>query len=148
MRILAIDYGKVRTGIAITDPFMKICYGLKTINTKKESEFKKARDRKILKELEEILNEYSDVETIVIGMPYNENGTKGERALETEELIHKIRCKFPKINLKEQDERYTSIEAHDIMRLLGVSKHKKNDVVDQIAAQCILEDYLKRINNL
>ena len=123
-----------------------ICYGLKTIETKlknidEKMDIQRAKDRIILKELEEVITEYNP-EKIVIGMPYNENGTSGDRVEQTKKLIHKIKCKF-NIEIVEQDERYTSIEASQIMNEIGIKKKKKRKVIDQIAAVLILEGYLK-----
>lgn len=122
------------------------CYGLKTIETKlknidEKMDIQRAKDRIILKELEEVIIEYNP-EKIVIGMPYNENGTSGDRVEQTKKLIHKIKCKF-NIEIVEQDERYTSIEASQIMNEIGIKKKKKRKVIDQIAAVLILEGYLK-----
>ena len=103
----------------------------------------RAKDKIILRELEEVLKEYNP-EKIVIGMPYNENGTSGERIEQTRKLIHKIKCKF-NIEVVEQDERYTSIEASQIMNEIGIKKKKKRKVIDQIAAVLILEGYLKNL---
>ena len=122
------------------------CYGLKTIETKlknidEKMDIQRTKDRIILKELEEVITEYNP-EKIVIGMPYNENGTSGDRVEQTKKLIHKIKCKF-NIEIVEQDERYTSIEASQIMNEIGIKKKKKRKVIDQIAAVLILEGYLK-----
>ena len=124
------------------------CYGLKTIETKLKNidakmDIQRAKDRIILKELEEVIIEYNP-EKIVIGMPYNENGTSGDRVEQTKKLIHKIKCKF-NIEIVEQDERYTSIEASQIMNEIGIKKKKKRKVIDQIAAVLILEGYLKKL---
>lgn len=124
------------------------CYGLKTIETKlknidEKMDIQRAKDRIILKELEEVIIEYNP-EKIVIGMPYNENGTSGDRVEQTKKLIHKIKCKF-NIEIVEQDERYTSIEASQIMNEIGIKKKKKRKVIDQIAAVLILEGYLKNL---
>ena len=124
------------------------CYGLKTIETKlknidEKMDIQRAKDRIILKELEEVITEYNP-EKIVIGMPYNENGTSGDRVEQTKKLIHKIKCKF-NIEIVEQDERYTSIEASQIMNEIGIRKKKKRKVIDQIAAVLILEGYLKKL---
>lgn len=124
------------------------CYGLKTIETKlknidEKMDIQRAKDKIILKELEEVITEYNP-EKIVIGIPYNENGTSGDRVEQTKKLIHKIKCKF-NIEIVEQDERYTSIEASQIMNEIGIKKKKKRKVIDQIAAVLILEGYLKNL---
>ena len=133
-------------GLQLQMNFGITCYGLKTIETKlknidEKMDIQRAKDRIILKELEEVITEYNP-EKIVIGMPYNENGTSGDRVEQTKKLIHKIKCKF-NIEIVEQDERYTSIEASQIMNEIGIKKKKKRKVIDQIAAVLILEGYLK-----
>ena len=135
-------------GLQLQMNFGITCYGLKTIETKlknidEKMDIQRAKDRIILKELEEVIIEYNP-EKIVIGMPYNENGTSGDRVEQTKKLIHKIKCKF-NIEIVEQDERYTSIEASQIMNEIGIKKKKKRKVIDQIAAVLILEGYLKNL---
>jgi RNAse H domain protein, YqgF family len=135
-------------GLQLQMNFGITCYGLKTIETKLKNidakmDIQRAKDRIILKELEEVITEYNP-EKIVIGMPYNENGTSGDRVEQTKKLIHKIKCKF-NIEIVEQDERYTSIEASQIMNEIGIKKKKKRKVIDQIAAVLILEGYLKNL---
>lgn len=139
MRILGIDYGDARVGISITDPLGITAQGLETIHHN-------GSDKVVLKRLEELINEYN-VETIVIGMPINMNGTKTIRAEVTEKFIHKIKCRFNKINIECIDERLTTVEAHKTMNYLNINKHKKRDIVDTISAVYILETYLKKINN-
>ena len=138
MRILGIDYGDARIGIAITDPLGITAQGLETIN-------RNGSDKIVLKRLEELIEQYN-VTTIVIGMPINMNGTKTERAEITEKFIHKMKCKFGKIPIETIDERLTTVEAHKTMNYLNVNKHKKRSIVDTISAVYILETYLKKIN--
>ena len=138
MRILGIDYGDARVGIAITDPLGITAQGLETIN-------RNGSDKIVLKRLEELIEQYT-VTTIVIGMPINMNGTKTERAEVTEKFIHKMKCKFGKIPIETIDERLTTVEAHKTMNYLNVNKHKKRSIVDTISAVYILETYLKKIN--
>ena len=137
MRILGIDYGDARVGIAITDPLGITAQGLETIN-------RNGSDKIVLKRLEELIEQYN-VTTIVIGMPINMNGTKTERAEVTEKFIHKMKCKFGKIPIETIDERLTTVEAHKTMNYLNVNKHKKRSIVDTISAVYILETYLKKI---
>lgn len=138
MRILGIDYGDARVGIAITDPLGITAQGLETIN-------RNGSDKIVLKRLEELIEQYN-VTTIVIGMPINMNGTKTERAEVTEKFIHKMKCKFGKIPIETIDERLTTVEAHKTINYLNVNKHKKRSIVDTISALYILETYLKKIN--
>ena len=138
MRILGIDYGDVRTGIAITDSLGITAQGLETINNNNS-------DRVLLKRLEEIINEYQ-VERIAIGMPLNLKGEKTVRAEKTEKFIHKLKCKFNNIQIEVIDERLTTVQAHKTMNFLDVNKKKKKDIVDTIAAVYILETYLGKLN--
>ena len=134
MRILGIDYGDVRTGVAITDPLGITAQGLKTINNQNS-------DRILLRELEELVIEYN-VEKIVIGMPLNLKGEKTVRAEKTEKFIHKLKCKFGKMPIEVIDERLTTVQAHKTMNFLDVNKQNKKNIVDTIAAVYILETYL------
>ena len=95
-RILGIDYGDARCGIAITDALNLTAQGLETIHCE-------GSDKIILKRLDEILKDYQ-VETIVVGMPLNMDGTKTERVEVTEKFVHKLKCKFNKVKIEEVDE--------------------------------------------
>jgi putative Holliday junction resolvase len=139
MRILGIDYGDARVGVAITDPLLITAQGLETIHHK-------GNDKIVLKRLEEIINQF-DVTTIVIGMPFNMNGSATERVELTEKFIHKLKCKFNKINIETMDERLTTVSAHKTMNILNVNKRNKRNIVDTISAEYILESYLKRSEN-
>ena len=135
MRILGIDYGDARVGIAITDELEITAQGLETIPN--------SSDKFILKRLEEIVNNYN-VKVIVVGMPLNMNGTKGERAEVTEKFIHKLKCKFNNVEIKTVDERLTTVAAHKTMNFLDINKKKKRSIVDTISAQYILETYINK----
>ena len=136
MRILGIDYGETRTGVAITDSLKITVQGLKTINNN-------GNDKVILSELDEILKEY-EIETIVVGMPYLLNGDKSKRVEMTEKFIHKLKCKFNNIKIVSQDERLTTVQAHRTMNELNIKKDKKKQLVDTISAVYILESYINR----
>ena len=139
MRKLGIDYGDSRVGIAITDALNITVQGLETIHHQ-------GNDKMVLKRLEEILNQY-EIDTLVIGMPINMNGSKTERVEKTEKFIHKLKCKFNKISLETIDERLTTVAAHKTMNFLDVDKKKKKNIVDTISAVYILETYMKKIEN-
>lgn len=140
MRKLGIDYGDARVGIAITDELEITAQGLETIHHK-------GNDKIVLKRLEEIVNEYK-IDTIVIGMPINMNGTKTERVEVTEKFIHKLKCKFNKIKIDSIDERLTTVAAHKTMNYLDIDKTKKKNIVDTISAVYILETYMNRLKNI
>ena len=136
MRILGIDYGEARVGIAITDPLKITAQGLETIQ-------RNGSDKVILKRLDEILEQY-EIDTIVVGMPLHMNGTLSERAKITEEFIHKLKCKYNKLKIDFIDERLTTVAAHKTMNFLDVNKNKKRNIVDTISAMYILETYLNK----
>jgi putative holliday junction resolvase len=132
-RILAIDYGGKRTGLAVTDPLQIIATGLETIES-----------RDLISWLKKYLS-LEQVELIIIGLPKNwdESDTHGTPLVES--AIKKIQKEFPNIPLKTVDERYSSKMAKDAMLEMGMKKkdrHIKANV-DVIAATIILQEYLK-----
>ena len=139
MRILGIDYGEARVGIAITDALNITAQGLETIQRNNS-------DKVLLRRLDEILQTY-EIDTIVVGLPLNMNGTMSERAEITEKFVHKLKCKYNKIKIEVIDERLTTVAAHKTMNFLDVNKHKKKDIVDTISAVYILETYLNKLKN-
>lgn len=139
MRILGIDYGDARVGLALTDPLGFTAQGLETIHHQ-------GNDKIVLKRLEEILQTY-EIDAFVIGMPVNMNGTKTERVEVTEKFIHKLKCKFPKIQIETIDERLTTVAAHRTMNFLEIDGRKKKNIVDTISAVYILETYMRKKEN-
>ena len=140
MRILGIDYGEARVGIAITDELNITAQGLETIQ-------RNGSDKSVLRRLDELLQKY-EIETIVVGMPLNMDGTISQRAKITQEFIHKLKCKYNKIKIDSIDERLTTVEANKTMNFLDVNKNKKRNIVDTISAVYILETYLNKSKNL
>ncbi len=136
MRVLGIDYGQARAGIAITDELKITVQGLRTINHN-------GNDKKLLAELDEIMEEYQ-IDTIVVGMPFHMNGDKSTRAEITEKFIHKLKCKYNKIKVVSQDERLTTVQAHRTMNDLQINPKRKKELVDTISAVYILESYMNR----
>ncbi len=139
MRKLGIDYGDSRVGLAITDLLGITVHGLETIHHN-------GNDKILLKRLDEILNEY-EIDTIVVGLPLNMNGTSSTRVEVTNQFIHKLKCKYNKIKIETIDERLTTIAAHKTMNFLDVNKKQKRNIVDTISAEYILEIYMKKNNN-
>ena len=135
-RILGIDYGKVRTGLAITDALGITAQGLETVTTN-------GNDKLLLKRIAEILEEY-EIDKFVIGNPINMDGTESERSKETQFFIHKLRSRFNNIEIISVDERLTTVEAHKTMNALNINKYKKKQIVDTISAVYILENYINR----
>ena len=140
MRKLGIDYGGSRVGIAITDELGITAQGLETITHN-------GNDKIILKRLEELLKTYN-IDTFVLGMPINMDGSSSERVEITEKFIHKLKCKFNNINIERIDERLTTVAAHKTMNYLNINKYKKRSIVDTISAVYILETYMKKIENM
>lgn len=136
MRILGIDYGDARVGIAISDELNITSQGLETIHHN-------GNDKIVLKRLEELLKMY-EISTFVVGMPINMNGTEGERVEITRKFIHKLKCKFNQIDVKTVDERLTTVAAHKTMNFLNVSNKEKKNIVDTISAVYILEMYMNK----
>lgn len=132
-RILAIDYGKKRTGIAVTDSLQMIANGLDTVETK---------------ELEKFLLDYmakEDVSTIVVGKPTQMDGTDSENMKRIEPFFNRLKKLFPDKEVVYYDERFTSVLAHQTMLQSGIGKKARQDkgLVDKISATIILEDYLQ-----
>jgi len=134
-RIIAIDYGGKRTGLAVTDPMQIIATGLITIDSKELIPYLK---KYFLTEV---------VELIIIGLPKNwdESNTHGTPLVEA--AIKKLQKEFPQIPLKTVDERYTSKMAKDAMIQMGMKKKDRQvkGNVDIIAATIILQEYLQSI---
>ncbi len=135
MRIIGLDYGEARTGVAISDALGITAQGLESIEHG-ESE------KKLLNRLEEIIKEYN-VEKIVIGYPLNMNATKGPRVQKTDKFIEKLVNRF-RLEVIKIDERLTTVSAHRTMQELAIGKDKKRKIVDTISAQYILQMYLDR----
>ena len=141
MRKLGIDYGDARVGIAITDALNITAQGLETIHSNGIG-----IDKVVLKRIDEMLEQY-EIDTFVVGMPFNMDGTKSERAEKTEQFINKLKCKYNTIKIETVDERLTTVAAHKTMNFLNVNKNKKRNIVDTISAVYILETYINRIKN-
>lgn len=132
-RILAIDYGRTRTGLAVSDPLQMIAGGLATVPTK---------------ELERFIADYlsrEKVSTIVLGKPMQMNGEPSETWRYIEPLARRLQAAHPSVEVTFYDERFTSVLAHRAMIDGGMKKSDRRNkaVVDKIAATIILEDYLQ-----
>ena len=133
-RILAIDYGQKRTGIAVTDPLQMIANGLDTVETKR---------------LEQFLCDYmnkEEVSTIVVGKPTQMNGENSENMKRIEPIFNRLKKLFPQKEIVYYDERFTSVLAHQAILQSGIKRQARQDkaLVDKISATIILEDYLSR----
>ena len=132
-RILSVDYGKKRTGIAVTDPLKIIAGGLATVNTS---------------QLMEWLHNYlahEEVELIVVGEPKQPNGQPSENLPRVMAFVRKLEREFPLIPVKLYDERFTSVLAHQAMIDGGLRRKARQDkaLVDEISATIILQSYLE-----
>ena len=101
-------------------------------------------DKVILKKIDEIFKEY-EVDTIVVGLPLNMDGSKTFRVEATNMFIHKLKCKYNKIKIETVDERLTTVQAHKTMNALNIKAQKKKNIVDTISAVYILETYVNRL---
>lgn len=132
-RILAIDYGTKRTGIAVSDPLRIIAGGLETVATK---------------ELERWLAQYfaaNDVSTIVVGKPVRMDGAPSETWKYVEPLAARLRKSYPDKEVVFHDERFTSVMAHRTMFESGIGRMARRDkaLVDKISATIILQSYME-----
>lgn len=132
-RILSIDYGKKRTGLAVTDPLQIIANGLATVSTSM---------------LFDWLKDYTgreEVERIVIGEPRQTNGQPSENLARVQQFVNRWRKAVPQIPIEYFDERFTSVLAHQAMLDGGLKKKDRQNkaLVDEISATIILEDYLR-----
>ena len=134
-RILSIDFGKKRTGIAITDEFQIIASGLTTVETKVLLPFLKDYFAK------------EKVERVVIGEPKRLNNEPSEVVPLLNEFIKKFRTEFPEMPIERMDERFTSKMAFQTMIDSGLKKKQRQNkaLVDEIAATIILQDYLNKL---
>ncbi len=134
-RVLAIDYGTVKVGLAVTDPLQIVANGLDTVPTKK---------------LQEFLDAYltaEEVSEVVFGLPHHPDGNPTKLVPIIEKLASDLTKKYPAIKIAFQDEAYTSREARDIILKSVSSRKKRRDksLVDKISAVLILQRYLKHI---
>ncbi|TMI90593.1 MAG: Holliday junction resolvase RuvX [Bacteroidetes bacterium] len=133
-RILSIDYGFKRTGLAVTDPLQIIATGLTTVESKQLIPFLKGYFAK------------EEVELIIIGEPKNWDDTDTHATPLVEKIIKQLEKNFPKIPIKRVDERYTSKMAKDAMLEMGLKKMQRRNkkLVDEIAATILLQEYLRQ----
>ncbi|MBQ8988962.1 MAG: Holliday junction resolvase RuvX [Prevotella sp.] len=132
-RILSIDYGQKRTGLAVTDPLQLIAGGLATVSTSELFEWLKA------------YLEREQVERIVIGEPRQTNGQPSENLGRVQQFVNRWRKAVPEVPIEYFDERFTSVLAHQAMIEGGLKKKARQNkgLVDEISATIILEDYLR-----
>lgn len=132
-RILSIDYGKKRTGLAVTDPLKLIAGGLATVSTS---------------ELFNYLQDYikkEQVEKIIIGKPLQTNGEPSENLNRVQQFVNRWKKAVPQIPIEYYDERFTSVLAHRTILDSGIGKKARQNkaLVDEISATILLQDYME-----
>lgn len=132
-RILALDYGKKRTGIAVTDPLQIISSGLTTVDTQQLFDFLKAYIGK------------EEVEKIIIGLPYQLDGSPTDATASVLHCIRRLKNSFPNIPIVSVDEQFSSKMASRAMIDMGMKKkdRQKKGMVDEIAATLLLQEFMQ-----
>lgn len=133
-RILSVDYGKKRTGLAVTDPLQIIANGLVTVATSKLFDFLKDYISK------------EEVELIVVGRPLQLNGQPSENLARVEQFVNRWRKAMPEVPIEYYDERFTSVLAQQAIIVGGVKKKTRREdkgLVDEVSATIILQDYMR-----
>ncbi len=137
MRIMGLDYGSRTVGVALTDPTGLIAQPLCTLTRDRESKL-----RKTLQEIEKMVSEYQ-VERIILGLPFNMDDSEGERAEKTREFREKLAQRVS-VPIEFMDERLTTMEAQEILDESGIPRSEQKRVIDQVAAQLILEAFMNK----
>ena len=132
-RILAIDYGKKRTGLAVTDELQIIAGGLTTVATAELVDY--------------ILNyvKKEPVERIVVGLPKQMNNMPSENMCRIEPFVNRMRKLLPDVPIEYHDERFTSVLAHQAILASGIGKmaRRNKELVDEVSATIILQSYME-----
>lgn len=134
MRIMALDVGSRTIGVACSDALYMTAQGIETI--------RRTSWAKDFERLLQLINDY-EVEEIVVGMPRNMNGTKGERAEKTEEFVERLK-EVITLPITYWDERLSTVMAERSLIAADVSRRKRKAVIDKMAAVVILQGYLDR----
>ena len=136
-RLMGLDYGDSRTGVAVSDLLGITAQGVESI--------KHTGEKQLINRLRELINEYQ-VKKIVIGLPLNMNATSGQRVEKTKKFIEKLKSEFG-LEIITMDERLTTVASHRTMTELGVNKNKKKNIVDMMSAVLILQMYMDKNKN-
>lgn len=139
MRILGLDYGSRTVGVAVSDPLGITAQGLEIVRRDAENKLRRTMAR-----LEEIINGYG-VELVVLGLPKNMNNTSGDRVAKTLEFKEMLERRTG-IEVIMWDERLTTVAADRVMDEAGISKNRRGEYVDMLAAEFILQGYLDNIH--
>ena len=136
-RILSIDYGDVRVGLAVSDELLITAQGLDTLTIN-------GSIKKLIFHVKELNDKYK-LSKIIIGYPKNMDGTKSEKTEIVDEIVERLE-KAINIPVIKWDERLTTVSAYKTMKELNISQKKKNVYADKLAATYILEGYLAKIS--
>ena len=136
MRIMGIDYGDSRVGVAVSDALGFTAQGVTTLPNKVYD--------KMMEALLKLIDEYKCTK-IVIGMPKNMNGTMGERCEVTREFADDIKKRMPDVEIVFWDERLSTVQAAGILNVTNTRGKDRKNVIDTVAACIILESYLNSI---
>lgn len=133
-RKMGIDFGQVRIGIALSDPLCIIA-----------SPYETYKRTTLEKDIEHILNlvKTQNVDTVVFGLPYQPDGTEGKTAAMVREFANELK-KLSNVNIVFEDERLSSVEAEEILLSANVRREDRKMLIDKIAAQIILQQYIER----
>ena len=133
MRILSVDYGQKRTGLAVTDPLQIIAGGLATVSTSALFDYLKDYISK------------EPVEKIIIGEPRQPNGEPSENLARVQQFVNRWRKSMPQVPIEFYDERFTSVLAHQAMLDGGLKKKARQNkaLVDEISATILLQNYME-----
>ena len=133
MRCLSLDIGDKTIGIAVSDPLGLTAQGIKTI--------RRTSNKNDIAELGDLISTY-EVDTLVIGLPKNMNGTEGERCELVRKFASKVQAVYPDVKQIFWDERLSTVAAEKSLIAADVSRKKRRKVIDKMAAVYILQGYL------
>lgn len=133
-RILALDFGQVRIGVAISDPERRMAFGRPTLQRRNDADD--------LRRLRELVQAEEDIERIVVGYPRTLSGKAGPAAESVERFVARLRGAFPALTVETWDERMTTAQSERMLIGAGMRREKRRKVVDESAAMLILQSWL------
>ncbi len=132
-RILALDVGSVRIGVAVSDPLGVFAQGIAVLPA----------EGPWLRRLEELVTSYA-ADRLLVGMPLRTSGAEGPEAQRMRDVVALLRERFPHVTLETEDERFTTVLAHRAMREGDATRNDRRQKVDSVAAALLLQGYLDR----
>ncbi len=130
-RILCLDIGTVRIGVAVSDPLGMFAQGRATLSAK----------GKWKEDLDELIREYTP-SLLVVGIPLRTDGSRGPEASRVLQIARSLKERYPGLELRMWDERFSTVTAHQVLQEGGLSEEKRRGMVDKTAAAVILQNYL------